>query len=88
MLVNYIRKYQIDRGVPNAQAYNVTMYVLAGMLVIGLICNLMVKPVDQRYWMTPEDLAAARAAKAAGERAEACCIKTQGGRILLRSTLP
>jgi MFS family permease len=61
VLVNYIREYQIDRGVPNAQAYNVTMYVLAALLVIGLICNLMVKPVDPRYYMTAEELAAARA---------------------------
>jgi hypothetical protein len=29
ILVNYIREYQIERGIPNAQAYNVTMYVLA-----------------------------------------------------------
>ncbi len=68
VLVNYIREYQIDRGVPNAQAYNVTMYVLAGLLVVGLICNLMVKPVDPRYFMTPEELAAARAAQS-GRRA-------------------
>jgi len=68
VLVNYIREYQIDRGVPAAQAYNVTMYVLAGMLVIGLICNLMVKPVDPRYHMTAEELAAARAAQS-GKRA-------------------
>ena len=62
VLVNYIREYQIERGVPNAQAYNVTMYVLAGLLVVGLICNLLVKPVDERYYMTPEELASARAA--------------------------
>jgi len=68
VLVNYIREYQIDRGVPNAQAYNVTLYVLAGLLVVGLICNLMVKPVDRRYWMTAEELAAARAVQA-GRRA-------------------
>jgi MFS family permease len=60
VLVNYIREFQIDRGVPNAQAYNVTMHVLAGLLVVGLICNLMVKPVDPRICMTPEELAAAR----------------------------
>lgn len=63
VLVNYIREYQIARGVPNAQAYNVTMYVLAGLLVIGLICNLLVKPVDKRFYMSPEELAAARAAQ-------------------------
>jgi MFS family permease len=68
VLVNYIREYQIDRGVPNAQAYNVTMYVLVGLLVIGLICNLLVKPVDEHYHMSVEDLAGARAAQA-GQRA-------------------
>jgi len=67
VLVNYIREYQIDRGVPNAQAYNVTLYVLAALLVIGLICNLMVKPVDPRYYMTAEELTAARAVQA-GQR--------------------
>ena len=56
VLVNYIREYQIDRGVPNAQAYNVTMYVLAGLLVVGLLCNLAVRPVEERYYMTSDDL--------------------------------
>ena len=32
VLVNYIRQYQIDSGVPKAQAYNVTMYIMAGLL--------------------------------------------------------
>ncbi len=67
VLVNYIREYQIERGVPTAQAYNVTMFVLAGLLVIGLICNLMVKPVHPGYHMTAEELAAARALQA-GQR--------------------
>ncbi len=51
VLVNYIREYQLDRGVPAAQAYNVTMYILAGLLVVGLIANLMVRPVADRYYM-------------------------------------
>jgi MFS family permease len=57
VLVNYIREYQIDRGVPNAQAYNVTMYLLAGLLAIGFLCNLAVRPVEERYYMTSDDLA-------------------------------
>jgi MFS family permease len=56
VLVNYIREYQIDRGVPNAQAYNVTMYLLAGLLVIGFLCNLAVRPVVDRYYMSSDDL--------------------------------
>jgi MFS family permease len=40
VLVNYIREYQIANGVPKAQAYDVTMYVLAGMIALGFLCNL------------------------------------------------
>jgi len=56
VLVNYIREYQIDRGVPNESAYSITLYVLAGMLLIGFICNLLVRPVADRHFMTPEEL--------------------------------
>ncbi len=51
VLVNYIREYQLDRGIPPAQAYNVTMYILAGLLLVGLVANLMVRPVAERYYM-------------------------------------
>ena len=54
VLVNYIRQYQIDHGIAKAQAYNTTLYILAGLLVVGLICNLMVKPVDPRFHMKPD----------------------------------
>jgi MFS family permease len=51
VLVNYIRQYEIDRGVPNAEAYNYTLYLMAGLLVVGFCCNLAVKPVDARHHM-------------------------------------
>jgi MFS family permease len=51
VLVNYIRQYQIDRGVPKAQAYNVTMYIMAGLLVIGFISNFLIRAVDDRHHM-------------------------------------
>ena len=60
VLVNYIREFQIARGVPNAEAYNTTMYILAGLLVIGFFSNLAVKPVAERYYMTDAELAAER----------------------------
>ncbi|HWA59128.1 MAG TPA: OFA family MFS transporter [Gemmatimonadales bacterium] len=63
VLVNYIREYQISRGVPNAQAYNTTMYILAGLLVAGFVCNLLVRPVSDRYFMSESELAAVRGAK-------------------------
>jgi MFS family permease len=54
VLVNYIRQYQIDSGVPKAQAYNVTMYIMAGLLVVGFIANLLIKAVDDRHHMNLE----------------------------------
>ena len=48
-LVSYIGQYQTSHGVPKAHQYDLTMYIMAGLLVIGAICDLMVKPVDARY---------------------------------------
>jgi len=56
VLVNYIRDYQIDHGVPKAEAYSITMYILAGLLVLGFICNWLVKSVAEQHYMTEEEL--------------------------------
>ena len=71
VLVNYIRQYQIDHGVPKAQAYNVTMYVMAALLVIGFLCNLFIKAVHARYHMESEGETALAAAAEAGRAAAA-----------------
>ncbi|MDP9108963.1 MAG: OFA family MFS transporter [Pseudomonadota bacterium] len=60
VLVNYIREYQLAQGVPKAQVYDVTMYILAGMLVLGFICNLLVRPVAEKDFMTEAQLAEER----------------------------
>ncbi|OIR01418.1 oxalate:formate antiporter [mine drainage metagenome] len=56
VLVNYIREYQLDHGVARADAYTITMYVLAGLLVLGFICNWLVKSVAEQHYMTEEQL--------------------------------
>jgi MFS family permease len=69
VLVNYIREYNVNHGVPKAQAYNTTMYIMAGLLVIGFLANLCVKAVDKRHHMKPEteaELEPARAQPMAG----------------------
>jgi len=57
VVVNYMRDYQIGLGLPREQVYNQTMYILVGMLVVGLLCNLMVRPVDPKHFMTDAELA-------------------------------
>ena len=48
VLVNYLRAWQIDRGVPKAEAYSVTMYVMAMLLVIGFVANARVGASGRR----------------------------------------
>jgi MFS family permease len=51
VLVNYIREYQIAHGVAKANAYSVTMYLMASLLVVGFIANALVRPVDaSHHW--------------------------------------
>jgi hypothetical protein len=58
--------------VPKAQAYNVTMYIMAGLFVIGFVANLLIKAVNQRYHMAPDgETALVTAASAGRERAAA-----------------
>ena len=56
VLVNYIREYQLDHGVARADAYSITMYILAGLLVLGFICNWLVKSVAEQHYMTDAEL--------------------------------
>ena len=57
VVVNYMRDNQLGLGIPREQVYNQTMFILVGMLVVGLIANLMIKPVDAKHFMSAEELA-------------------------------
>jgi MFS family permease len=61
VLVNYIRQYQIDSGVPKAQAYSVTMYIMCGLLLLGFICNFAMSAVHSKHHHPGEGLHAAPA---------------------------
>jgi MFS family permease len=49
LLISYIRDYQLDHGVHGAQIYDVTMYILGALLVVGFIGNLLVGAVHERH---------------------------------------
>jgi hypothetical protein len=61
VVVNYIREFEISAGVPRDHVYDVTMYVLSGMLVAGFFCNYLIKPLAQKWFMKPEEVAALQA---------------------------
>ncbi len=60
VLVNYIREDRIKAGIPKAEAYNTTMYIMAGLLVIGFIANACIKAVHERHHMSADGVAGAR----------------------------
>ncbi len=60
VVINGMREYQIGLGIPREQVYNQTMYILVGMLAIGLVCNLMVRPLADKWFMTDAELAEER----------------------------
>ncbi len=55
VLVNYLREHQIEQGVAKADAYNMTMYIMAGLLVLGFFCNLLIKPVHEKHHMRHDE---------------------------------
>jgi MFS family permease len=80
VIVNYLRDYQLDHGVPPSEAYNVIMYVLAALLLLGFVCNLLVKPVADKHYMTDAELEAER--KLAHEKS----VKLNGDKVESQQT--
>lgn len=66
VVVNYIREAQIAAGVaPGPELYTTTMYILAGMLALGLVANAFVKPLSDKWFMSEEEVASLQAKTAA-----------------------
>jgi MFS family permease len=61
VVVNYIREAQIRAGVPRESVYDFTMYILAGMLVVGFICNFLVRPLADKWYMKEQEVMALQA---------------------------
>jgi MFS family permease len=58
VVVNYIREAQIAAGVPRDSVYDFTLYILAGMLAVGFLCNWAIKPLAPKWFMTDDEVAA------------------------------
>jgi MFS family permease len=50
LLISYLSEYQRSHGVKGADAYATTLYLLAALLGVGLICNALVKPVASKHF--------------------------------------
>jgi len=57
VVVNYLREAQLAAGVPRAQVYDYTLYILSGILVLGLIANALVRPVAEKWLLKEAEVA-------------------------------
>lgn len=62
VVVNYMHDTRLEAGIPFNQIYAPIMLVLAAMMVVGFIANMLIKPVDDKYFMTDAELDAVRSA--------------------------
>ncbi|MCX8507069.1 MAG: OFA family MFS transporter [Alphaproteobacteria bacterium] len=56
VVVNYLREAQKTAGVPAVNFYDTALYVLALMLVGGLIANFLVRPVNSKFHMSDAEV--------------------------------
>jgi MFS family permease len=60
VLVNYLRGDALAHGVPKTDVYDRTLRIMAGLLVVGLVVNLLVRPVDARHHLSADELSRVR----------------------------
>ncbi len=66
VVVNYIREFNKAAGVPTDRLYDATMYVLVGFLVVGFLCNALIRPVAPKWFMSDSEVAALRKSQGSG----------------------
>ena len=61
VIVNYMHDSRVAGGVAPNQIYHPIFYVLAGLLVAGFIANLLISPLDKKWFMSDEEVVALQA---------------------------
>ncbi|UJA18788.1 OFA family MFS transporter [Thermoleophilia bacterium SCSIO 60948] len=51
LIVNLVVDSQEAAGAKGADLYQLSLYIMVGVLIVGFIANLMVRPVKERFWM-------------------------------------
>ncbi len=68
MIVNAVAEASRHSGAVGPDLYNTAFYIMIGLLVIGFVCNELIKPVNPRYH-EPADASVAPAAATTGKKA-------------------
>jgi MFS family permease len=56
LIVNGILDHYIQNKLPKEQAYPLILHIMAGLMLIGFLANLLVRPVAEKYWLTDKNI--------------------------------
>ena len=54
LIVNGILDHYVENKLPREEAYPLILHIMSGLLVVGFVANLLVRPVNEKYWMKGE----------------------------------
>jgi len=56
LIVNGILDHYVENKMPKQDAYPLILHIMCGLLVIGFVANLMVRAVDEKYWLKDKNI--------------------------------
>jgi MFS family permease len=56
LIVNGILDHYVENHMPKQDAYPLILHIMCGLLVVGFLANLMVRAVDQKYWVKDKNI--------------------------------
>lgn len=56
LIVNGILDHYVTNKLPKQDAYPLILHIMSGLLVVGFVANLFVRPVADKYWMKEQKL--------------------------------
>ena len=78
VIVNYMHDSRKAAGIAADQIYHPIFYVLAGLLVAGFIANLLIRPLDKKWFMSEEEVAALQSKLKSRAEAVASAVASSG----------
>jgi len=69
LLISYVRDVQLRAGVDRVLVYDRTMYLLSALLAIGLIANVLIGPVAEKWHLSNDEAIRSQAESARSEPA-------------------
>jgi MFS family permease len=80
VIVNYMHDNRVAAGIAPDRIYHPIFYVLAGLLVAGFVANLLIRPLDKKWFMKDEEVKALQAEyRAAAAGVKTVSAKAGGG---------